>query len=253
MIQSLEIKIAAPAGVKIYSAMGSVLHGALMQQLDYDYAALLHTQALRPYSQCVYYDKVRQATFWRLNALNKQAQNEILGAAFALSSKVYLEQKNLEIQLLSKEYSAETTYDALAEKFFANPLTGRIVKYNFLTPVGFKSEGNYVIFPQPAMLFNSLIRRWNAFADSNFLAAQDLAKDLSGEVYVKDYMLQMRQYSVDGARIPAFQGMYSLGMKGNIMSNRVIALLSEYANYCGVGIKTALGMGAVKSSLVEKL
>lgn len=253
MIQSLEIKIAASAGVKISSTAGSVLHGVLMQHIDADYADILHTQALRPYSQCVYFDKLREAVYWRLTALNKQAQNEILGAAFALPGKIYLEQKNMELQLLSKEYSEETSYNNLAEKNFAYPLQGKIVKYEFITSASFKSERNYMIFPQPAMLFNSLINRWNTFADSNILDTKGLASDLAGEVYVRDYKLQMRQYSVDGARIPAFQGMYALGMKGNIMSNRVIALLSEYANWCGVGIKTALGMGAVKSFLLNNL
>lgn len=43
-----------------------------------------------------------------------------------------------------------------------------------------------------------------------------------------------------------------LGMKNNVMCNRIIAMLGEYANYSGIGIKTALGMGAVKTSLNER-
>ena len=79
-----------------------------------------------------------------------------------------------------------------------------------------------------------------------------MAQDLAQEVYVADYRLRMQAFSVDGARIPAFRGDYTLGMKNNLMSNRIIAMLGEYANYCGVGIKTALGMGAVRTELQEK-
>ncbi|WP_307770301.1 CRISPR system precrRNA processing endoribonuclease RAMP protein Cas6, partial [uncultured Phascolarctobacterium sp.] len=101
-------------------------------------------------------------------------------------------------------------------------------------------------------LLGSLIKRWNSFADKERLDALGLAQDLAQETYVADYKLSLRSFSVDGAHIPAFRGLYVLGMKNNVMCNRIIAMLGEYANYSGIGIKTALGMGAVKTSLNER-
>lgn len=163
-----------------------------------------------------------------------------------------LRQKNMELQIVGKEYLPATDYEALAEKYFAHPLAGKYLHMHFLTSCAFKSEGQYVIFPQPQFILGSLVKRWNAFADSNKLEALGVAQDLAQEVYVADYRLRMQAFSVDGARIPAFRGDYTLGMKNNLMSNRIIAMLGEYANYCGVGIKTALGMGAVRTELQEK-
>lgn len=252
MIQSLKIKFAAPTGVKLTQSVCSLLHGVLMEHIDSDYADVLHTQSLRPYSQSVYFDRENNALYWQLNALNAQAKDELLATAFALPEKVLLRQKSMELQIVGKEYLPATDYEALAEKYFAHPLAGKYLHMHCLTSCAFKSEGQYVIFPQPQFVLGSLVKRWNAFADSNKLEAQGVAQDLAQEVYVADYRLRMQAFSVDGARIPAFRGDYTLGMKNNLMSNRIIAMLGEYANYCGVGIKTALGMGAVRTELQEK-
>ena len=252
MIQSLKIKFAAPTGVKLTQSVCSLLHGVLMEHIDSDYADVLHTQSLRPYSQSVYFDRENNALYWQLNALNAQAKDELLAAAFVLPEKVLLRQKSMELQIVGKEYLPATDYEALAEKYFAHPLAGKYLHMHFLTSCAFKSEGQYVIFPQPQFVLGSLVKRWNAFADSNKLEAQGVAQDLAQEVYVADYRLRMQAFSVDGARIPAFRGDYTLGMKNNLMSNRIIAMLGEYAMYCGVGIKTALGMGAVRTELQEK-
>lgn len=39
-----------------------------------------------------------------------------------------------------------------------------------------------------------------------------------------------------------------LNFVGNVAVNNVLGLLFNFANYSGVGIKTALGMGAIKTS-----
>lgn len=252
MIRSLEIRLAAPTGAKLTQSACSLLHGVLMEHIDSTYAELLHQQSLRPYSQYLYFDKERAGVYWRLTSLNKQADDELLGAAFSLPATVYLKKKQMEVQLVSKEYLPETSYAAIAEKCFAQPLAGKYLSCNFLTSCSFKSEGQYVIFPQPQFLLGSLIKRWNSFADKERLDALGLAQDLAQETFVADYKLSLRSFSVDSARIPAFRGLYVLGMKNNVMCNRIIAMLGEYANYSGIGIKTALGMGAVKTSLNER-
>lgn len=252
MIQSLEIKLAVPEGVKLPQSACSLLHGVLMEHIDTEYADIMHQNGLRPYSQYLHFDKAQNALCWRVTALNEQAKREILDATFSLPQKLFLKQKNMEIELVGKEFLPLVDYGSLVEKYFAHPLAGRYVSFDFLTSCSFKSEGQYVIFPQPQFMLGSLLKRWNAFADKERLDAQGLAQDLSQEVYVAGYNMRMQPFSVDSARIPAFRGNYTLGMKNNLMSNRIIAMLGEYANYCGIGIKTALGMGAVKVSLKEK-
>lgn len=252
MIRTLEIKLAAPEGERLPQSACSLLHGVLMQNIDSTYADLLHQQSLRPYSQYLYFDKERNGLYWRLTALDELADNELLGAAYALPGAVFLQQKQMEIKLVSKTFLPATSYAAIAEKCFAHPLSGRYLHFDFVTSTSFKSDGQYAIYPQQLLLFKSLVRRWNTFADKERLDAQGLVQNLAAETFVAAYRLSLQPYSVDGVRISAFRGNYVLGLKNNIMSNRIIAMLGEYSNYSGIGIKTALGMGAVRSQLLAK-
>ncbi len=252
MIRTLEIKLAAPEGERLPQSACSLLHGVLMQNIDSAYADLLHQQSLRPYSQYLYFDKERNGLYWRLTALDELADNELLGAAYALPGAVFLQQKQMEIKLVSKTFLPATSYAAIAEKCFAHPLSGRYLYFDFVTSTSFKSDGQYAIYPQQLLLFKSLVRRWNTFADKERLDAQGLVQNLAAETFVAAYRLSLQPYSVDGVRISAFRGNYVLGLKNNIMSNRIIAMLGEYSNYSGIGIKTALGMGAVRSQLLAK-
>ena len=61
MIQALEIKLAAPAAVKLPQSACSLLHGVLMEQIDSAYADFLHQNALRPYSQYLHFEKEKNA------------------------------------------------------------------------------------------------------------------------------------------------------------------------------------------------
>ena len=70
-------------------------------------------------------------------------------------------------------------------------------------------------------------------------------------VKVTGYNLSLQQYSVGGAPIDAFKGRYRLIFRGTQSQNRIAALLAAYAEYAGIGVKTALGMGGVKIKINE--
>lgn len=252
MIKTVEIKLDAPDGIKLTQSTGSVLHGVLMEHLPQDYGEELHRQALRPYSQYLFFDKNRQELFWRLTTLTETAEAIIQEAIMALPAEISLKSKGINLTLLSKEVIVDTSYSKLAEKYFANSLKGDLLNFNFLTSCSFKTEGNYAIYPQPNLLFTSLVNKWNSFSDKEKLDSKGVAAELAQEVYVADYRLRLQRFSVDGASIPGFRGLYALGMRHNLMANRIIAMLGEFANYSGIGIKTALGMGAVSSILAAK-
>lgn len=248
-ISILELKLKAPKDVKVPQSTGSLLHGLLMENIDSDYAEVLHNQGLRPYSQHIFFDVERQHLCWRIASLNQQAKDEILEAAFALPQKILLKHNDLMFEVISKEYTVNTDYAELAEKYFAHSLSAKGVDFKFVTSCSFKSEGQYVIFPQTYYLLMSLLNKWNTFADKERIDEKGLAKELSEQVFVRDYNLRLQAFSVDGARIPGFRGNFSLGFKNNIMSARIIAMLAEFSCYSGIGIKTALGMGAVQVNL----
>ena len=77
------------------------------------------------------------------------------------------------------------------------------------------------------------------------LEEENLEQHLADAVKVIGYNLSLQQYSVGGVPIDAFKGRYTLLLRGTEAQNRIAALLLAYAEYAGIGIKTALGMGGV--------
>ncbi len=242
----LEIALNTDEDTKLSQLAGSCMHGLLMEHIDSDYASYLHEQALRPYSQSLYYDKERKLWLWRLAALSEEAINEILEPMFSLPATVQLKQRNCLLHLVDKNYLFQKSYAELEEEYFAHTAHGRGVEINFISPCSFKSDGSYMIFPQPKLITKSLLCKWNSFTKASVLDEQQIAYNLAEQLYVADYKLQMHKFALEGVRIPAFCGKYTLGFKGNVMSQRIVCMLGEFANYSGIGIKTALGMGAVK-------
>ena len=85
MPEQIEKEIILPAGEKIYSSMGSVMHGALMEKLPAAFAASVHEQGLRPYSENIYWDPKRQKAIWQLNILNDKAASVLTPVVKELS------------------------------------------------------------------------------------------------------------------------------------------------------------------------
>lgn len=246
-IQTLDIELNVPSGIQINQAAGSLFHGVMMENIDSDYADFLHSQSVRPYSQYLRFDAKSHTLHWHIAALDAQASYELLHPLAELPGHIYLKHKHLQLDIKAQHLGDKLSYRELAQKYFADkaPVRG-LVKYNFLTSTGFKSSGEYLIFPAPSLLFNSLLRRFNAFSRMDFLDKKGIGSTLEQEVVIADYNLHYSPFSVEGRKIPAFKGSYALKISKNLMAKRIISMLSEYAVYCGIGIKTSLGMGAVK-------
>ena len=58
-------------------------------------------------------------------------------------------------------------------------------------------------------------------------------------------------YSLEGIKIRGFRGQIVMQFKRNIELQKILALLSYYSQFTGLGIKTALGMGGVKCEIIE--
>lgn len=252
MLKTLEIKFTLPSSIKLNQAIGSIMQGVLMERIDRDYASFLHKQSLRPYSQYIFFSKKQNCLIWRISALNQQAADEILSPLFNLPYSVFLRHKQTRITTVSKEIVYENTYENLAQKYLSlpnNPDEKKIIDFNFITSTAFKSQGKYIIFPEIHYILSSLLNRWNSFSQTDFLNDKAVSANLQRYLYVADYKLNMRPFSLEGVRVPAFVGTYSVGIVKNDMAQKIISLLAEFARLSGVGIKTAIGMGAVQTQI----
>lgn len=245
---SMEIILELPENEKVHRAMGSILQGALMEILEKKSTIKLHEDGLRPYSQYVYFDKNKKLPVWRVNVLNNWAYEKIL-VPLQNQRRIFLRHKNYAVNLLQCNITAAETYEEISNRFItdSSPII-KGVDINFLTTASFRREGQYVIFPELYLIIQSLLNRWNKFS-VDFGIEEDTAKILATFCNVKEYALQTQLFLLEHQKINGFCGSMKISFEGNATVNNLLGLLFHYANYSGVGIKTALGMGATATIL----
>ena len=243
---AMEIVLGIPEKEKIHRAMGSIMQGALMEILDIESAKMLHVDGLRPYSQYLYFDKNKNLPIWRVNSLSDWAHEKI-SEALTRQRQIFLKHKNYSVNLLENKIIAAESYADIAARFMsesAEICNG--VDLEFVTTTSFRRNSQYVIFPEIYLLIQSLLNRWNKFADG-FKIEEDISHFLANFCRVTEYDLRTQNFLLEHQKISGFCGKMSIKFVGNRIVNNLLGLLFEYANYSGIGIKTALGMGATKT------
>lgn len=248
----IEINIASEVGSKFHYSMGSIMHGALMELLPEAVAEELHVESLRPFSQHLIMKAQGEEAVWRIGLLDDYFGSIIfdtLQEKCQYSPSIFLKQKNAEIKLLSMQTIAETSFAEITDTVYQSDSApiGAEIKFNTVT--SFKHDGKYAIYPELSMLFGSLINKWNMCSPDIKLHEEHLGEHLAVVANVSDYRLRTMLYSLEGIRIKGFCGNVSLRFFGNEMARRLIGILLQFAPYCGIGIKTALGMGGVETEL----
>ena len=243
---AMEIVLGLPENEKVHRAMGSIMQGALMEILDSESTKMLHVDGLRPYSQFLYFDKNKNLPIWRVNSLNDWAYEKI-SVPLTRQRQIFLRHKNYRVDLLEHKIIAAESYSDIAARFMnESAQIYKGVDLNFLTTASFKRDGQYIIFPELYLIIQSLLNRWNKFSE-NFPIEDDVSKMLANFCRVKEYDLRTQNFLLEHQKINGFCGKMSIKFEGNRIVNNLLGMLFEYANYAGIGIKTTLGMGAIKT------
>lgn len=151
---------------------------------------------------------------------------------------------------LERLEASTQTYEDLNRRYFPSGPVRRSLQLDFLTPTSFHSGGRDVPLPLPELVFGSLLERWNAYAPLTLSPGlRDFARECLG---IAHYDLKAWVVSVAGGRHAGFVGRcgYRL-LRYDPYWARALCLLADYAAYAGVGIKTAMGMGACRRSRDE--
>lgn len=234
------------ADIPVHPDMGSIFQGALMEIIDNDDARTLHTMQLRPYTQSVWYDRRRQQPVWRITTMNSYGYEAVLEKILACHTPIYLKQRHVEVALGTPDIT-HTTYEDLADTIFQAPQGPRIVNVTMRTATTFKHDDAYDILPSVERCYGSLLAKWNTFSTTSTLEQDGLAADLSQYCRLVKYHLDSQVFGLEGVRINGFVGTMRLQMRGNDMVRRLQGLLWAFAPYSGLGVKTAMGMGAVET------
>lgn len=247
MLTQAEIELILPKGQILNQSMGSVLHGALMETVKPAWAEAMHMQKVRPYSQ--YVTVVNGKPCWRIQTLTEEAWEEILTSLMNRKT-LFLKQRGSEVGLSAFRILKQETFPDIEETYWGNTEQIHHIDMEFRTSTSIKSAGNYAVFPDPKLVFVSLVKKWNTYSEGSVIEESNLFEHMASQMDIAGYKLHMHPFSLEGRRIRAFRGSIRYGFFKNRSAASLIATLSHFAAYAGVGIKTALGMGATESQII---
>lgn len=219
----------------------SNLQGVIMEHIEEEYAEILHQSNLKPYSQCVV--KQDDKRIWYIRTVTQEAYKKMI---IPLSQLNEFEIKNGQIQVNIVRRNFETRAEnELLKEFYEIP-ANRFLNLTFQTPTAFKSNGKYVFYPDIRMIYQSLMMKYTASSEEMDMIDEDTLEQLTQNSEIVRYHLRSMSFPLEGVNIPGFVGSIRLKIKGTDTMARYARMLMKYGQYSGVGIKTAMGMGAIR-------
>lgn len=221
----------------------SNLQGVLMERIDSGYAAGLHEQGLRPYSQHLFCTgKERE---WVVCTTNREAyQQIILPLMDGGFTDFNLEKREMHITILNKKLNTTPMQELLQEFYSAG--CDRYLNLEFVSPTAFKSDGRYLIFPETRHIFQSFMNKCSASSDDMEMYDEETLEQLTAGTEIIRYHLRSTAFPLEGVRIPSFTGEITIKVTGTETMARYVRFLARFGEYSGVGIKTAMGMGGLR-------
>ncbi|OBZ32261.1 CRISPR system precrRNA processing endoribonuclease RAMP protein Cas6 [Megasphaera sp. DISK 18] len=223
--------------------MGSVFHGALMELIGPDWAGVFHRKGMRPYSQAVFWNEQARQNLWRLGFLETSAASVML-PALERTKSLALHQQGYDVGL-GRIRCRSIPLDGEQAVPGPVPMGAEI---RFLTTTSFKRSGAYVLFPEPELLYQSILQRWPLMTGETL--EKGLHQVLSYYTIIQDYDLHTEFFGLEGHGVKGFAGSVRLRFGGPERVRQMAALLLRCGSAAGFGIKTALGMGASQVRIV---
>lgn len=122
------------------------------------------------------------------------------------------------------------------------------VRLRFCTPTTFHSRDRTLPLPVPDVLFLSLLQRWQAWGGLELGPGAEAT--ISQCAAVRRHRLQSVSVQMEG-RFAAFVGTAEFTLvRPDPSYAGLLAVLAAFAEFAGVGQKTAMGMGCVRAELL---
>lgn len=243
MPSSLSLAMTGDADKRHGPYIASLLQGVIMDKIDPAYARRLHESSIHPYSQFV--EETDGRIFWHVHALTKEAETEILGPLMDPSiTEVELLHRQ-ETLSIKERHQKSTSYEELIQGYYLGDCS-RNINLRIRTPMAFKQNGKYCIFPTPRLIFQSLMLRFDACSPDSTIFTPELLEEFETLTEIADYRLRSVRFSMEGVRIPSFIGDLRIRVHGPQQMANTAWMLAKFGEYSGIGIKTGMGMGAVE-------
>lgn len=225
------------------------LYAWLLEQISEEYGETLHQQGETPISQYLHFDKETGKVLWTVSLLSEGMEG-IFSPILDNLKEINLHTEHFQLTMISKEAVASSQEVILSVR---SPSEERCrTEITFLTPVSFKKEGRYEIFPSVRLILQSLVNKWNEVCPDFPLEDADALEAMERGLYIVDYNLRSTRYPLKNIKIPGFIGTIQIESRLAVPLEELWQTLLAMAPYTGIGIKTTLGMGGVRCGNVSK-
>lgn len=222
----------------------SNFQGVLMEYIHPNYGEYLHMPGLKPYSQWI--EKNNQGLFWHIQTTNEEAKEQIIDRMNSVDFRCFsIKKKDTEIQIVHKTLEIRPKVDLLQEFYQDKDMNGYI-DIEFMSPTAFKSQGEYIIYPDLRLLYQSLMNKYTEASSDIAMSDADTLEQLLQNSRIVQYRLRSVSFPMEKIRIPSFMGSITLKIQGNQTMKKFASMLFSFGEYSGVGIKTGMGMGAIR-------
>lgn len=243
MIKQFHLTLQIPEDLRTNN-IGSILHGFLMELLPSDVVEILHQQsAYNPLKQRIMLR--RDVAIWEVVSFSEFV-SESLALSLHQCRSINLKHHDVKVPVLKVEQSTYQVNQLIDEFFMEDNEPKRFVNIQIMTPMSFKSQGRYDIFPDVRKFFRSIMLQFDAFFESYKMHDHDTLDYIMKQVTIVDYRLRSTRYHLEGVRIPSFIGAMTLRLSGPDHFKRLLLFLIHIGSFTGSGIKTSLGMGKYK-------
>ena len=221
----------------------SVLQGVLLEHIAEPYADILHMQQRHPYSQYIY--KEDNQVMWCINTLDDEAREQIIAPLSNDDFKEFIMKKqNKTVHILNKTQIEKKQQDMVKEFYSVPPQ--HMFHIELLTAASFKQRGKYILYPDMRLFYQSLMNKYSAISDDMEMMDEDILNMLADSSEIIKYRLRTVGFPLEGVIIPAFIGDFTVKINGADTMAAYARMLFRFGEYAGVGVKTAMGMGAFK-------
>lgn len=266
-VASVTIGLEAKATLKLKGLGGEALHALffrVLRQSGSKITQLLHDADVKPFSLSPVLDggkrhggstvvEAGRAIVFRVGLLSDELLNAVAAAFFvplAAGDVLGLSGKPVVVSSIDigSEFAGPTTFSRLLAD---SPKSDTLIM-DFLTPTTFKSGGIQIVFPEPRLVFSSLLGRWNAFSDVPL--SEEYTERFSA-VMVASYDLQTELVHFSRYKVVGFKGWVEYRLPADCETDfqRAVHALARFAAYAGVGAKTTMGLGQVRCTVDREL
>lgn len=244
MIKQLHFSIQGQPECRLDSELSVKLHGYLMNRIPQELAAAYHSNALRPYALYLCPAASDGTQIGLLSILREDAAV----IAEELTAAKHIPIGGMKTPLRCTVQESEQYY----LRDVVQVLTGNRLRLRFLSPAVYKLNSQPCCFPDLPRLFHSVLEKMALF--EGVVVSEEAFRQALAALRITDWQLSHSPFLITGRSQQGMHGMIECILPQDEALSRLIKTVFVYAQFCGVGARTAMGMGGVQiESIVSRV